>query len=792
VIDGLTALGAACLLASVHTTVARQDDGWLEQTTYTVHAQGAPCPGVDLDLPPGAHLQAHGGKARIAAGRRKLDEAHWERLPARLDGWTTWRVHLPELGEGAEATLDVTVLRQGDAPLCWRPGAEGARYAEIEARDLQAIPYGPWKSDGRHFWALHPAPLDEIRVHAGDPTTPAIPVPLASTVQTPPEQSAMEALADLQTLLLLPRGVDGPAPVTGDTAMRRAAVDDRGFARTLVMRSAGGPDHVVLGEWLPARNHPGHADAEEGEVAVCLGKDGPQILRHPDQPARGGKVWTAQGVLDIPAPAHPEPSHDPFAAATRAEPTVFEQVVRRLDLPDGAAPMTALYPGGASTMAVRDAVVFPVDGRARPWVLDLPARVQKVGARTQPPNVPAPLWTLRMRDGSAAIVVGPNAQRLGLLFEWTQPDAPACGLTPDRPGRRADEVLATSGTVVDDGAGAWHLASWGDTPVIPDRDRLVAGLEHRFDARSMPEPALPTRMKFAKASWELATELRPTLWDRARVGPVDQPAGWPRGLAAARRSGAVTPLEAALILRLYAQQSGFQASWAMVRPAWERGPAPVCPAAYPEALVRLTLGDETRWIDPGCAVCGPFEIRPELLGAAALGPGITQTPTPVPGKEVVEVTAERVRWTLDGPPALRFRAWVSGIPNDDRARAIAERLAGKGATLEGTQGLADAGTRLVMIAKRPPGPFAGEDPTALPAPMPSGKTWMGWTGERRLVVAAAEPGPSSETTVPAPGATWKRVGGGTGITVSLTVTDRVLDAAARAVLATAGGPSAAP
>ena len=80
---------------------------------------------------------------------------------------------------------------------------------------------------------------------------------------------------------------------------------------------------------------------------------------------------------------------------------------------------------------------------------------------------------------------------------------------------------------------------------------------------------------------------------------------------------------------LYAIQSNMPSSWIMVRPAWEPGTPPdACPDAYPEALVKIDFEGETGWIDPGCAQCAPFEIRPELLGADALGFGVTETPPP--------------------------------------------------------------------------------------------------------------------------------------------------------------------
>jgi hypothetical protein len=427
-------------------------------------------------------------------------------------------------------------------------------------------------------------------------------------------------------------------------------------------------------------------------------------------------------------------------------------------------------------MLVRHAVRFPVDGRARPYVLGLPEEVDEVAVATDPPEAADPTWTMRLRDHDAALVVGPTSHPFTLLFDWFQDDAPACGaLSRDDPESRL-HVEGVNGEVAWDGDRAWRLASWDGAPVMPDRESLLRALEHRFARRSLPEPALPTRLKHVRPSWELAALLRPTLHERAPPGHLPQEPGWPRPLHRARASGAVTPLEAALIVRLYAAQSGLPATWVMVRPAWEGAEAPLCPQAYPEALVRIDWEEESRWIDPSCTACAPFELRPHLEDAAALSPDGDRTPPPTPGRWSIEVEAETVRWELEGPAALRFREWVQTVPPEERPVALATRLAGVGAALVSTEGIPDAGQPIVLVATRPEGPYAGADPLELPEPARDGTTWMDWIGERRLILLGGTGEEPAESTLEVAGATWTRRTSGDGESVeTLTVKERLLD-----------------
>ncbi|MCH2242667.1 MAG: DNA-binding domain-containing protein, partial [Aquabacterium sp.] len=54
-----------------------------------------------------------------------------------------------------------------------------------------------------------------------------------------------------------------------------------------------------------------------------------------------------------------------------------------------------------------------------------------------------------------------------------------------------------------------------------------------------------------------------------------------------RRSGVVTPTEAALIVTLFARQADLNATWALVRPATSDHTPTIAPAGYTEAGMRV-------------------------------------------------------------------------------------------------------------------------------------------------------------------------------------------------------------
>jgi len=294
--ETLLAMAAACVLASTETRLMPTAVGWVEDTTLEVVSRGR-CEQVDLHLPDGTRLSERRVRLRRVEGaNRAIGEDHWSWGPDRLDGLRTATLHLPEMASGDRARIVLRLEHLRVRPYRWRPGAEGARYAELRlTRDMPVTEYGDLRHRGRTWWTADPDAEVELRIHRGDRSAPPVPLQMAQVFDPPPALPAMEALADMETLLLIPRGMDGASPLVGLPAVRRKAVDDRGFARTLVLATRGGPDRVELGAWLPTSNLEDSFDVEEGEVAVWFHEEGPRVLPHPDDVPRGGRVWTPSG-----------------------------------------------------------------------------------------------------------------------------------------------------------------------------------------------------------------------------------------------------------------------------------------------------------------------------------------------------------------------------------------------------------------------------------------------------------------------------------------------------------------
>lgn len=392
---------------------------------------------------------------------------------------------------------------------------------------------------------------------------------------------------------------------------------------------------------------------------------------------------------------------------------------RRLTLivPDGD-PQLKLYPGAGSRVRTDELLVVPPS--AVEQSVALPIRVDQAAEIRVAPET---LGAVERGTTFALVRVAPSETPVRVEATWDTADAPTFGEWPV--DVEAFTVDAPGGEVRWEGRG-WVLAGMRDRPILPNGETAIRALEHRFRVAAIPEPGLPQDLRGRTATWALAADLRPTLFERAMPGLEADPL-WPRKLIRARGSGVLSDSEAMLILWVYAQQAAMQADWALARDA-SRGPGfRTTPAGYDRPLLRIEGGDEVRWIDPGCTVCAPFELRPELEGADVLSPTALRTPPPTEGRQEVVVGADKVRWTLSGPAALRLRLWLEPMAGDERGTALAERLAGPGATLVGTQGIDVAGEAIVIEANRAGGVVL--DPLALPAVGPEG-AWLDWVGER--------------------------------------------------------------
>jgi len=404
----------------------------------------------------------------------------------------------------------------------------------------------------------------------------------------------------------------------------------------------------------------------------------------------------------------------------------------RLDVPPGD-PQLRLYPGAGSSVQITDFFTFGASPLAQSWAVPV-ARDDDLVTTAAPEEA----LTVERGPDYALLRVRPSEGPVKVSARYTQPDAPTYG--ERRPP--LDELLvdAPEGSVAWQGDG-WRLVDVRRVPILPSRRLLLEALDNRFRAASIPEPGLPNELRGQAASWTLATLLRPALHDRARPGLRGDPL-WPRRLVKAKKSEALTSTEAMLITWLYARQAGLRAEWALARPAPDGPGHAASPAGYTHGLLRLGGGDDVRWLDPSCTVCGPFELPPHLEGADVLSPVTATTPAPTEGREVLVWDGDALRWELTGPPALLLRLWLDELPVDARARALAARGAGPGAVVTEVSGLAEAGERITVRAQRRDGLVY--DPLALPvADVDSEAAWFDWVGTRvHTFPTTDDPGPA--------------------------------------------------
>lgn len=420
-----------------------------------------------------------------------------------------------------------------------------------------------------------------------------------------------------------------------------------------------------------------------------------EVLR-PQAPSRGFAV--------------PYPSGPPAGDVTHGQ---------RLTLivPEGD-PQRLLYPGAGSSVKIEDFYTFPPSSLPRSLAVPVPSDADVTFAVE-------PEQAAEMLRGPDVALIRVQAWegpvRVGLVH--TEPDAPTFG---ERPADVDEYKVAVPGGEIAWQGDAWHLVRVGKRPIVPNAKSLLDGLDHRFRQVALPEPGLPQDLRGRARTWDLAADLRPSLFERALPGlPADSL--WPRKLIKARKSGLMSDTEAMLTIWLYGQQAGLRTDWALVRPAHLGDIDLAVPSGFTGALVRVDGGDTFRFIDAGCQVCAPFEVRPWLEGGTVLSPAGLQGPEPTRGLSDVQLDEDRMVWTLEGPAALLLRLWLEPIPAAARGRALAERLAGPDARLIATEGIGDAGAPVrVEVA---PGRGVRLDPLSLP-PAGADGTWVDWIGTR--------------------------------------------------------------
>lgn len=468
--------------------------------------------------------------------------------------------------------------------------------------------------------------------------------------------------------------------------------------------------------WRPGPARYWQAELRSADDTLQLQATG-DVHRHP----RLQRIWTSDPAPELAARVHTsEPTGDPQPPPGPPGDVQIEQRLV-LQVPPGD-PQLRLFPGGGSSLRTETFLQFPPSPRARAWVIPAPP-----GAQISLSATPKRAASLIDPDGVPRLRIEPFEGTVRVALGWEQPDAPTYGARPHDVTTLT--VDAPGGTVVWEGE-AWRLVEMHGRPVLPNRQVLIRALDRRFRSAALPEPGAPTSLRGQPPGWELAEQLRPTLLQRVAVGTWSADPLWPRRLIQARRTGAVTPTEAALIVWLYARQLRLDAHWALIRPA-DQGPGPEhAPSGFVHPIVGIGHEQQLRFIDPTCSVCAPFELPPWLEGASALGPGLTETPAPTQGRHRVAVRPSEVEWQLEGPPALLLRLWLDALPPQERDQALAERMGGPGATLVQAEGIDTPGAPIQALAQRGRGLLA--DPLRLPPPHPDGTVWLPWEGERQI------------------------------------------------------------
>jgi hypothetical protein len=410
----------------------------------------------------------------------------------------------------------------------------------------------------------------------------------------------------------------------------------------------------------------------------------------------------------------------PIEAEVPAAPATPPVTARNLALqvPPGANPQYTLFPGGGATTRVDASWAFQAEDVVRAVVVPLPAS-RDVASVIEPKGAAE----LVRRDDSILIVVAPSEGPARVGLSWVEPDAPTFG--------EGDDSLSVScpgGAIRWEEKGdrrTWWLAAVGDTPILPDRSSLERALAHRFDAASIPEPGIPNDLRGRRVDWSLAEDALALLRQRYGVASFAADPLWPRKLVKARRSGALAPMEAALMLVDWLRQARIPAEWLLVRPQ-SRGPGwSISPAGYTWPVVEATIGGETRWIDVGCGGCAPFEVRPDAAGAALGGDG-SSPPAPRGALHAI-VDSTTSEWALSGAAALELRTWLATVPQQDREAALIARFAPGGALVT-ADGVGTAGAPIRVS-------FAGGTPID---PVPAGSMWP-WIGEISLDRPTAAP-----------------------------------------------------
>ena len=719
----LVLLAAHCTLLTGTVDLSREDGVWVEQIELAVSGDGR-CDEVRIPLGPEA--TALPGKARIQLWDdtvSRLDEHRWSMPDRDHHGHTELVLAVPELGPGDVVRLTAERRIRTTAAWRWRP--EGARFARVSTDSGTVTAQGDAVTVDREAGIAQVSEPDhqvELRVLSGE----ALPTPPAPGADDLPTALAIDAaLARAQVLTVVDLGqpgwFGGAAPSTWTaTLQERGWLTPREWAAWLVMATRGGPEPLQPGFWLPEPAAPGDLEAASVPLVVA----GDRAWAPPGVQLGSGRVVLADGS-STEAKLQPFRGPEPASVHPRLHRTLT------LEIPDGDVQRT-LFDGKGTLTRTEDRWELPGEG-VRTWVISLPEGA--TGLRIEA-DEGVTVW---QRPDHLAVLTDRGSGTAGLTVHHTRTGVPTFGEAPRIEGVASSlTVEVPSGEIGLDDNGSWWLRSAHGQDVIPDRDTLLYSLEARFGYLSMPEPGLPVEFKFREADLAGLGSLPDALYTRAVPEPIPHPELWPRPIKKARGTGAVSPVEAALIVTRYAQQLRAGAEWVLVRPA-STGPGGLTsPSGYTDALVYVWGDSGGLWLDPGCRWCGPGELRPDLTGASALSWSFSQSPAPQPGSLVVTRDEQGVRLHAEGPPAVAWRQRASAVPAEYRDVEVASWLGGEQAKLTAVEGLGDPGEPLVLAASTD---RTGVDPLALPSAEPDGRTWIPWLGHRRWEGAKVPPMP---------------------------------------------------
>ena len=510
--------------------------------------------------------------------------------------------------------------------------------------------------------------------------------------------------------------------------------------------------------WSPGSSRPLHAEFQ-APASLDWETQGVQCTR-------SSRCWAsepdAEAQVVLRTPSSSRTATPPYGDLLPPSKPVQIHKTLTLGVPPGD-PQLRLYPGGGAIQHWETFLTFEAEDRPRGVLVPLPSDHDALEIVVEPREGVEAI----VRPDGVLLVVAASEGPARAAVSYDAPDAPTFGEVPEG---ETLEVEARKGRIQWEGR-TWWLSAIHEKPILPSRKALEKALEYRFRALSIPQPGIPTELRGRKVDWELIGALRPTLSTRA------QPATWasdplfPRKLIRARNSGAVSETEAALTLWLYAKELSIDAQWVLVRPATSGAGYLTSPAGYDHALLLVGHEQSSRWIDPSCRVCGPFEIRPELEGASALGGGLIETRAPSPGVSSALIGGDAIRWELTGTAALALRLWLQTIPEPERPDALAHRIAGPHATPIDVTGLDELGAPIRITAERGTGIFA--DPLSLPPLRADQTTWVETVGERWVRWAGRT---ADESAFDGDALTYKRTVEGGDLVEVLTIKKRQIGA----------------